>query len=226
MANTFKALDRLGIIATLKRYAASIRQFFATKSEMDVVSTALTDLDKRINDTIKLIKKGDLYHHNDAPYIHADGANGVDFCKVGLVFQMRPKTNFSFADPICVPCPSPKALTSGADCIFMPYAVTLNDESGKKMRDYTWSKLHWYLQYSDENIIVYSTRFSTNDSDFDSVYDSSNNIYSKLSTIEITIRYEKGSINGAYYGQVSIENEYGRAYYNGSTIGHTSNYTM
>ena len=140
----------------------------------------------------------------------------------GLIFQMRPDANFSFVNKICVPIPSPKALTSDADCIFMPYAVTLKDESGKNMRDYTWSKLHWYLQCSDKNRIVYSTRFSTNDSDFDSVYDSSKKIYSKLSTIEIILRYE----NGAYYGQVSIENIYGRAYYNGSQIGHTSNYQL
>ena len=218
MANIFKSLDKIGLVVFAKRITLSIRKFFATKPEMDVVATALTDLDKRINDTIKLIKKGDLYHHNDASYIHADGVDGVDFFRVGLVFQMRPNTNFSFANPICVPIPSPNALTSGADCIFMPYAVKLLDESGKKMRSYTWSKLHWYLQCSDENRIVYSTRFSTNDSDFDSVYDSSNTIYSKLSTIEIILRYE----NGAYYVQVSIENEYGRAYYNGSHVGHTS----
>lgn len=221
---TFKALDRLGIIGTLKRYAASIRQFFATKQEMDVVATALTDLDNRINDVIQLIKAGDLYHKNDAPYVDANGVKGVDYFRAGIVYQIRPSPSYTFADVICVPFPSTDAIKAKADCIFMPYDVTLPiGETVKNMKPYTWSKIHWYLQSSNEEKIVYSTRFSTNDSDFNSVVDSSNNIYSSLSTIEIILRYEKG----ASYLQVSIENKFGRAYYNGiGQVKHTSNYTM
>lgn len=222
--NIFKALDRLGIIATLKRYAASLRQFFATKPEMDVVATALTDLDKRINDTIQLIKAGDLYHKNDYPYSDSNNLKGVDYFRAGLVSQIRPSTSYTFADVICVPFPSPDSIKAMADCIFMPYDVTLPiGESVKNMKPYTWSKLHWYLQSSNESKIVYSTRFSTNDSDFNSVVDSSNTIHSSLSTIEIIMRYEKG----ASYLQVSIENKFGRAYYTGiGQVRHTSNYTM
>ena len=47
MANLFKSLDTLGLGSFVKRTILSIRQFFATKNEMDVVATALTDLDKR-----------------------------------------------------------------------------------------------------------------------------------------------------------------------------------
>lgn len=47
MANIFKSLDTLGLGDLIKRITLSIRQFFATKSEMDVVTTALTDLDRR-----------------------------------------------------------------------------------------------------------------------------------------------------------------------------------
>ena len=47
MANLFKSLDTLGLGNFVKRTILSIRQFFATKNEMDVVATALTDLDKR-----------------------------------------------------------------------------------------------------------------------------------------------------------------------------------
>ena len=47
MINKFKALDNIGLISYLHKLVLAIRQFFATKSEMDVVATALTDLDNR-----------------------------------------------------------------------------------------------------------------------------------------------------------------------------------
>lgn len=47
MANIFKSLDTLGLCDFIKRITISIRQFFATKSEMDVVTTALNDLNMR-----------------------------------------------------------------------------------------------------------------------------------------------------------------------------------
>ena len=58
MANIFKSLDTLGICDFIKRITISIRQFFATKSEMDVVTTALTDLDRRIDEAIPTISVG------------------------------------------------------------------------------------------------------------------------------------------------------------------------
>ena len=48
MINKFKALDNIGLISYLTKLVLAIRQFFATKTEMDVVATALTDLDRRI----------------------------------------------------------------------------------------------------------------------------------------------------------------------------------
>ena len=47
MANIFKTTDSGGIVGMLRDFALAIRQFFGTKSEMDVVATALTDLDNR-----------------------------------------------------------------------------------------------------------------------------------------------------------------------------------
>ena len=58
MANLFKSLDSLGIGDFVKRIILSIRQFFATKTEMDVVATALTDLDRRIDEAIPTIEVG------------------------------------------------------------------------------------------------------------------------------------------------------------------------
>lgn len=47
MANIFKTTDSGGLVGMLRDFALAIRQFFGTKSEMDVVATALTDLDNR-----------------------------------------------------------------------------------------------------------------------------------------------------------------------------------
>ena len=47
MANIFKTTDSGGLVGVLRDFALAIRQFFGTKSEMDVVATALTDLDNR-----------------------------------------------------------------------------------------------------------------------------------------------------------------------------------
>ena len=58
MANIFKSLDTLGLGDFIKRITLSIRQFFATKNEMDVVTTALTDLDRRIDDAMPTISVG------------------------------------------------------------------------------------------------------------------------------------------------------------------------
>ena len=64
MANLFKSIDILGLGDFVKRITLSIRQFFATKSEMDVVVTALNDLDKR------KIEISDI-----PPSLPADGGN-------------------------------------------------------------------------------------------------------------------------------------------------------
>ena len=55
MINKFKALDNIGLISYLRKLVLAIRQFFATKSEMDVVATALTDLDARKVDVSDLV---------------------------------------------------------------------------------------------------------------------------------------------------------------------------
>ena len=58
MANLFKSLDTGGFISTLRDFGLAIRQFFGTKIEMDVVATALTDLDRRIDESIQSIAVG------------------------------------------------------------------------------------------------------------------------------------------------------------------------
>lgn len=58
MANLFKSLDTGGFISTLRDFGLAIRQFFGTKTEMDVVATALTDLDRRIDESIQSIEVG------------------------------------------------------------------------------------------------------------------------------------------------------------------------
>lgn len=55
MINKFKTLDNIGLISYLRKLVLAIRQFFATKSEMDVVATALTDLDARKVDVSDLV---------------------------------------------------------------------------------------------------------------------------------------------------------------------------
>lgn len=47
MANIFKTTDSSGLFSMLRDFALAIRQFFATKNEMDVVAQSLTDLDSR-----------------------------------------------------------------------------------------------------------------------------------------------------------------------------------
>ena len=60
MANIFKTTDSSGLIEALRSFALAIRQFFATKIEMDVVATALTDLDRRIDESIQTISVGEV----------------------------------------------------------------------------------------------------------------------------------------------------------------------
>ena len=47
MANFIKIADIVGIKEMLQNYYKALRNFFANKSEMDVVSIALTDLERR-----------------------------------------------------------------------------------------------------------------------------------------------------------------------------------
>ena len=58
MANIFKSLDKIGLVVFAKRITLSIRKFFATKIEMDVVATALTDLNSRIGEAMPNISVG------------------------------------------------------------------------------------------------------------------------------------------------------------------------
>ena len=47
MANIFKTIDSVSLIKTLRDFALALRQFFATKSEINALESELTDLDNR-----------------------------------------------------------------------------------------------------------------------------------------------------------------------------------
>ena len=47
MANIFKTIDSVSLIKTLRDFGLALRQFFATKSDINAVESALTDLDNR-----------------------------------------------------------------------------------------------------------------------------------------------------------------------------------
>ena len=58
MASIIKIADIVGIKETLLNFYHSLRNFLATKTEMDVVATSLTDLDRRIDESIQSIEVG------------------------------------------------------------------------------------------------------------------------------------------------------------------------
>lgn len=58
MASIIKIADIAGIKETLLNFYKALRNFLATKTEMDVVVTALTDLDRRIDESIQSIEVG------------------------------------------------------------------------------------------------------------------------------------------------------------------------
>ena len=58
MASIIKIADIAGIKETLLNFYKVLRNFLATKTEMDVVATSLTDLDRRIDESIQSIEVG------------------------------------------------------------------------------------------------------------------------------------------------------------------------
>ena len=58
MASIIKIADIAGIKETLLNFYKALRNFLATKTEMDVVATALTDLDQRIDEAMPNISVG------------------------------------------------------------------------------------------------------------------------------------------------------------------------
>ena len=282
MANIFKSLDTLGIGDFVKRITLSIRQFFATKNEMDVVATALTDLDRRkieasdiptslpasggnadyatsagnaytassvdwsgitnippsftpsshthtkseITDfpeslpanggnadtlggrsasdfILKSEHAGDMYEVND---------DGTDYCEAKLKWQIlpnaNPSTNYRFADMIQVPVPSKEVMEKLADCIQQVSTVKLKIGETVFNESHEWNLLHWLLFCSNEDRIVYTTKYLTSDNHFPSI-DDDGTIKSPPPVIEISVCYEKG----VRYVHITIENLYGRAYY-------------
>lgn len=235
MANLFKSLDSLGIGDFVKRIILSIRQFFATKTEMDVVATALTDLDQRIDESMPTITVGkvttvdagkdadvknvgtstkavlDFYiprgEHGDMKELDDVGS---DHCEVvqSWVYN-NPNLSATFADMIQVPVPSIEAMVMDADCIKQTNPLTLNVGESIFKSQYTWKELHWLLRCSNTDCIVYTTKYSTPDASFQSVDGTISN--SPPTIIEISVSYNK--TQDFRYVQVTVENMYGRAYY-------------
>ena len=232
MANLFKSLDSLGIGDFVKRIILSIRQFFATKTEMDVVATALTDLDKRIDEAMPTVAVGkvttvdagkdadvknvgtstkavlDFYiprgEQGDMKELD-DG--GSDHCEVvqSWVYN-NPNLSATFADMIQVPVPSIEAMIMDADCIKQtnPLKLLVNDKI-----PYTWKELHWLLRCSNTDNIVYTTKYATHDTSFPSVEEAIPNIPPTIIEISVSLHKDKN----LRYVQVTVENMFGRAYY-------------
>ena len=234
MANLFKSLDTGGFISTLRDFGLAIRQFFATKTEMDVVATALTDLDQRIDEAMPTISVGkvttvDAGKDADVKNVGTNtkaildfyiprgeqgdmkefGDEGSDSCEVGLswaYYNPDPNLSGSFVGIIQVPVPSVEAMVMDADCIKQKNDITLR--VGDKIW-YTWKELHWLRRCSNTENIVYTTKYATHDASFPSMEDAIPD--SPPTIIEISVSYSK--TQDLRYVQVTIENIYGRAYY-------------
>ena len=234
MANLFKSLDTGGFISTLRDFGLAIRQFFATKTEMDVVATALTDLDHRIDEAMPTISVGKVttVDSGKKAQVVNSGTNtkvvldfsiprgeqgdmnelddeGSESCEVGLswaYYNPDPNLSGTFVGIIRVPVPSVEAMVMDADCIKQMNTLTLlvNDKNW-----YTWKELHWLLRCSNTENIVYTTKYATHDASFPSVEDANPN--SPPTIIEISVSLQKDPT--LRYVQVTVENMYGRAYY-------------
>ena len=235
MANLFKSLDSLGIGDFVKRIILSIRQFFATKTEMDVVATALTDLDRRVDEAMPTITVGkvttvdagkdadvknvgtstkavlDFYiPRGEQGDMNELGDEGADHCEVvqSWVYN-NPNLSATFADMIQVPVPSIEAMVMDADCIKQTNPLTLNIGESNFKSDHEWKDLHWLLRCSNTDNIVYTTKYATHDASFQSVDGAITN--SPPVIIEISVSLQKDPV--LRYVQVTVENMYGRAYY-------------
>lgn len=234
MTNLFKTTDSSSLIETLRAFALAIRQFFGTKIEMKVVATALNDLDRRKIEAsdiptslpanggdadtlggkpasdymLKSEHAGDMYEIND---------DGTDYCEAVLQWQILPNadssTNYRFADMIQVPVPSKEVMGKLADCIKQVSTVTLKIGETVFNEPHEWKLLHWLLRCSNEDSIVYTTKYLTPDARFPSI-DDNGTIKSPPPVIEISVCYG----GGARYVHITIENEYGRAYYFSTNI--------
>lgn len=235
MASIIKIADIAGIKETLLNFYKALRNFLATKTEMDVVATALTDLDKRIDEAMPTISVGkvttvdagkdadvknvgtstkavlDFYiprgEHGDMKEL---GDGGSDHCEVVQSWVCNnPNLSATFADMIQVPVPSIEAMVMDADCIKQTNPLTLNVGESIFKSQYTWKELHWLLRCSNTDCIVYTTKYATPDASFPSVAEAIPN--SPPAIIEISVSYNK--TQDFRYVQVTIENMYGRAYY-------------
>ena len=233
MASLFKSLDSLGLGDFVKRIILSIRQFFATKTEMDVVATALTDLDHRIDEAMPTISVGkvttvDSGKDADVKNVGTSTKAVLDFYiprgeqgdlkelndtseRIEAIKQWQSSSSVVFADIVEVPIPTEQAMYSLADCIKQTNLLTnLKIKINSLSATYQCNALHWHIQCSNiySSKVVYSTKYATPDADFVSVDTPTNS--APPTTIEITVTSEKG---GSRYVHVAIENVYGRAYY-------------
>lgn len=235
MASIIKIADIAGIKETLLNFYKALRNFLATKTEMDVVATALNDLDRRIDESMPNISIGTVTtvdsskdakvtisgtkpnvvlnfsiprgEQGDLKELN-DG--GSDYCEVvqSWVYN-NPNLSATFADMIQVPVPSIEAMVMDADCIKQTNPLTLNVGESIFKSQYTWKELHWLLRCSNTDCIVYTTKYATPDASFPSVAEAIPN--SPPVIIEISVSYNK--TQDFRYVQVTIENMYGRAYY-------------
>ena len=234
MASIIKIADIVGIKETLLNFYKALRNFLATKTEMDVVATALTDLDQRIDEAMPTIavgkvttvdsgKDADVKNVGTSTKAVLDfyiprgeqgdmkelGDEGSDSCQVGLswaYYNTDPNLSGTFVGIIQVPVPSIEAMIMDADCIKKtnPLTLLVNDKI-----PYTWKELHWLLRCSNTDNIVYTTKYATHDASFQSVDGSITN--SPPVIIEITVSLQKDPV--LRYVQVTVENMFGRAYY-------------
>lgn len=235
MASIIKIADIAGIKETLLNFYKALRNFLATKTEMDVVATALNDLDKRIDEAMPTISVGkvttvdagkdadvknvgtstkavlDFYiPRGEQGNMKELDDGGSDHCEVvqSWVYN-NPNLSATFADMIQVPVPSIEAMVMDADCIKQTNPLTLNVGESIFKSQYTWKELHWLLRCSNTDCIVYTTKYATPDASFPSVAEAIPN--SPPVIIEISVSYNK--TQDFRYVQVTIENMYGRAYY-------------
>ena len=234
MASIIKIADIVGIKEMLQNYYKALRNFFGTKTEMDVVATALTDLDKRIDEAMPTISVGKVTtvdSGKEAQVVNSGTGTkvvldfsiprgeqgdmkelddeGSDSCQVQLSWQLsNPDPNLSgtFVGIIQVPVPSVEAMVMDADCIkqMNPLTLLVDDKN-----PFTWKELHWLLRCSNTENIVYTTKYATHDTSFPSVTEAIPN--SPPTIIEISVSLHKDQ--NLRYVQVTVENMYGRAYY-------------
>ena len=233
MANIFKTTDSGSLIETLRAFALAIRQFFGTKSELNVVATALNDLDRRIDESMPNISIGTVTtvdSSQDAKVtISGTKPNVVlNFSiprgeqgdlkeindtseRIEVVKKWQSSSSVVFADIVEVPIPTEQAMYALADCIKQTnLLINLKIRINNLSATYQCNALHWHIQCSniDSSKVVYSTKYATPDADFVCVNTPTNS--APPTTIEITVTSVK---SGARYVHVAIENVYGRAYY-------------